>query len=425
MSDRPLFEYTASESIARITEGLLARDAIEEALRARIDAREDTVRAWCAVSKRDSNYHYGYGVLSGVAVGVKDIFDTFDLPTTWGTSYMAVDASVSDAASVALLRRAGARVLGKTVSTEFAYFTPGKTQNPHDPKRTPGGSSSGSAAAVADCMVPIALGTQTAGSITRPASYCGVIGYKPTFGVVPTAGVKAFAPSLDTVGWFARSVEDVARVFRAFTGSGKVFEPQAPNIRRLRIGVQIIPSEEQLNAEIQNALRGTQECLIAAGAEVFDLGLPKRYDELVAAHKTIMAYEAARNLASEHDVYRESMSAPLVRLLDEGLSVSGDEYADAIRLTAELGADFARRIQGVDAVLAPAAGGEAPVGHQGTGDPIYSRAWTLLGLPSITLPVAKGPNDMPIGLQLIAKKFDDMKLFGAAQTVLSSVPEEA
>ncbi|MEX0607381.1 MAG: amidase [Halofilum sp. (in: g-proteobacteria)] len=428
MSTRPLHQLSASEIHLRVEHGSVTAREIVGAALARIREREKEIEAWAyLLDETDLDLEGGErsGPLGGAPVGIKDIFETRDMPTTWGTHYLRASGSIADAAAVALLRRAGATILGKTVSTEMAYFAPGSTRNPRDVTRTPGGSSSGSAAAVADCMVPLALGTQTAGSITRPASYCGIIGYKPTFGTVPTAGVKPFAPTLDTIGWFARSVADVALGFAALTASKDIPPLRRLPMRGLRIGVQALPANTPLDADVEQVLADTCHRLTAAGARVFDLELPRGYDDLVPAHKTIMAYEAARSLADEHDRYADQMSAHLAALLEEGIHMSRVLYTDALRQTDEHGHDLNHRLADVDVVLAPAASGEAPTGHGTTGDPLYSRAWTLLGLPSITLPLGRGRHGLPIGLQLIAAKHEDLRLLEVAQAVTDLAATEA
>lgn len=399
-----------------------AQDILDASL-SRIDAREDSVRAWTWRSPTPDQTAAGQSApqapLRGIPVGVKDIMQTRDMPTGWGTRYLSAETSPCDAAAVALLRRAGAVLLGKTVSTELAGFTPGKTRNPHDLSRTPGGSSSGSAAAVADGMVPVALGTQTAGSIIRPASYCGVVGFKPSFGTVPMAGIKAFSPSLDTAGWFTRSVRDSRRVFGAMTASSlPVAAP--PTLSQLRIGLAVVPVAG-LEASTRQALDATGAALSQAGAQVMETPLPEGFDELAALHKRIMAYEAARALADEYDRHHASIGPKVLEVLDEGWTIGYVDYRRDQKEAARLNDALASCWQQLDVIITPSATGEAPIGHEATGDPIYSRAWTLPGLPAISLPLAKGPAGMPIGMQLIAPWGRDLELLDMAEAVMQSL----
>jgi len=401
--------------------------ALIEACFMRIADREEDVWAWqhllekteCLNSLDASNG----AALSGIPIGIKDNFDTYDMPTTWGTSYLRSNRSPCDAAAVALLRRAGATIVGKTVSTELAYFTPGKTRNPLDSARTPGGSSSGSAAAVAAGMVPLALGTQTAGSIIRPASFCGVIGFKPTFDTVPLAGVKGFSPSLDTVGWFARSVDDIALAFGALTAS-TLTKLDALSLEGLRVGVRTLPLNGPLDAETVSVLTATRKMLSKAGAEVTELDLPGTFDDLVDAQKCVMAYEAARTLAFEYDRFRDKMGPELVAIIEDGLAIASEDYRAAIQAAAWHRRDIAKRFTiDLDVILAPSTIGEAPLGHNATGDPLYCRVWTLLGLPCISLPMGKGACGMPIGMQFIGAEGADTKLLSIAKTVMLTTPD--
>lgn len=414
---------TASEAKRRVAQGQIETTALLGACRARIAEREADVRAWVYLTPEHEQSRQramsAQAPLADIPVGIKDIMDTHDMPTAWGTDYLYASSSPADAAAVALLRRAGAIVLGKTVSTELAYFTPGKTRNPHDSARTPGGSSSGSAAAVADRMVPLALGSQTAGSIIRPASFCGVVGFKPTFDAVPLAGVKGFSPSLDTVGWFARSVEDIALAHGALTASATP-SLDGTALRGLRVGIRGIPDDAPLDADAARVLDDARRALVDAGAHVADLDLPSSYDDLVSVQQRVMAYEAARTLAYEYNHFRERMGPKLVALLDEGLTITPEHYRAALRTAAEHRRHIAERFTGVDVILTPSAIGEAPLGHEATGDPVYCRAWTLLGLPCISLPLGTGAHGMPIGMQFIGSERADAKLLGIAREVMNA-----
>ncbi|MGM1052311.1 MAG: amidase [Pseudomonadota bacterium] len=392
------------------------------ACRERINAMDPSLQAWeClapepAIAGRDDGQPCP--ALYGVPVGIKDIIDTARMPTTWGTQgYHHVDGSDMDAAIVTQLIRLGALPMGKTVSTEYAYFQPSRTRNPHDPSRTPGGSSSGSAAAVAAGMVPVALGTQTVGSIIRPASYCGVVGFKPSHGTLSVAGVKALAPSLDTLGWFTRHMEDTRTLFTALTGS----DPITPleGLEGVRVGLCRVPSTPLPSPDTTAALEDAATRMVALGAHLSPVDLGPSFDDLVTHQRVILAYEAARALASERARFEASMSPALIALLDEGQDLSLGRYwqsrqaADRAKLA--LAQQFAERF---DVLLAPSATGVALEGLESTGDPIYSRAWTLLGVPCINLPLHWTLQGLPVGVQLIVDRYQDQRLLSIASALM-------
>jgi len=410
-----------------------------EAFQARVAQEESDIRTWWDACQRQIQVHEagvqaweylvpststeiqsGSGqLLRGVPVGIKDIIDTTEMPTTWGTSgYLVSPGAIMDAAVVTLLKRQGAMLLGKTVSTEFAYFTPGKTRNPRDLSRTPGGSSSGSAAAVAAGMAPLALGTQTAGSIIRPASYCGVFGFKPTVNTISFSGIKAFAPSMDTLGWFARHIEDICTVFTALTRSDSI--EALPDLTGIRVGMRNLPGDRPLDPDVTQALSLTARCLEQAGASVFALPLDPRYDELVKHHQVVLAYESAQTLASEFQQHGKDMGAKLVDLVEQGLATSYADYRSSLLLAEQckqaLSKVFADE---VDVILAASAPGIAPQGLESTGDPVYCRAWTLLGVPCLNLPLNKGQMGLPIGVQLVADRWQDERLLSIARTLVA------
>jgi Asp-tRNA(Asn)/Glu-tRNA(Gln) amidotransferase A subunit family amidase len=335
------------------------------------------------------------------------------MPTGCGSPIYANRRPASDSAAVALIRRAGGLVVGKTVTTEFAFFSPGKTRNPHDPTRTPGGSSSGSAAAVADGMVPFALGTQTAGSIIRPASYCGVFGYKPTYGDVNTAGLKPGAWSLDTVGVFARNIPDVALL--ASVLSGRELTLGSADSMKPRIGLCRTPQWPSALPDTMAALDSAMKRITGAGGEVSEVTLPEQYDDLLDAQYTIMIHEASRGLSFERDVHGEHLSSRLRDMLDEGSQVSHEQYIDAKHKAAACRTLLDDVFSDVDVLLAPSAPGEAPLYTSGTGDPIFNRIWTLLGTPCLNVPGMTGPNGLPVGVQLIAPLHGDQLLLEAGQ----------
>ncbi len=390
-----------------------------QACRERIEAREPEVQAWEFLGPEVEQVP-AEGALRGVPVGIKDIIETADMPTAWGTGgYMKSDGSLVDAAVVTLLQQQGALIMGKTVSTEFAYFTPGKTRNPHDILRTPGGSSSGSAVAVADGMVPLALGTQTAGSIIRPASYCGIYGFKPTFNTVSTAGIKPFAPSLDTLGWFARHIEDISTVYSTLTRAPAI--ETLPDLSGIRVGVRSLPGNEALNSDVTQALCQAQERFEQAGARVFALPLDARFDELVEHQKVVLAYEAAQSLASEYQRHAKQMGTTLVELIQQGQALSYALYREAQVAAVELRQVLAQTFEEeVDVILAASAQGVAPRGLDATGDPLFCRAWTLLGVPCLNLPIGQGEQGLPVGVQLIGARYGDDRLLSIARTLMRS-----
>ena len=355
------------------------------------------------------------GPLHGLPLGVKDLFDTADMPTSYGSPIYAGHRPKADAASVALCREAGALVLGKTVTTEFAYFQPGPTRNPHNLAHTPGGSSSGSAAAVADHMLPLALGTQTAGSVIRPAAYCGIVGYKPTVGRVSRAGIKSLSESLDTVGGFGRCVRDVSLLGAILTGDSRL--NRLTQVDAPRIGLCRTPEWSRADPDAQRAFDQALLVLSTTGAVMADIDLPDDLPDLVALQKAVMYFEMSRALSHERIWHRSSLSEQLRVLLDEGIAINGTEHSANLTKTA-----FAQRcvdalFDRFDVLISPSATGEAPAGVDATGDPVFCRGWTLLGLPCVHLPVARGTNGLPTGIQLIGRFGDDCRLLAVAEWV--------
>ena len=394
-----------------------------QACRERIDLREPEVQAWeyLATSTPEPPSLVGGHSLCGVPVGLKDIIETRDMPTSWGTrGYLKTPGSLVDAALVALLDQQGALIMGKTVSTEMAFFTPGKTRNPHDLTHTPGGSSSGSAAAVADRMVPLAFGTQTAGSIIRPASYCGVFGFKPTFDLISLAGVKSFSPSLDTLGWFANHIEDISTTFTALTQARDI--PVLEGLGGVRVGLRNLPGDVPPGSDTEQALVHAAECLEQAGAKVFPLPLDRRYDTLVEHQKIVMAYEAARTLASEYQMCGHSMGEKLIAQIEQGRATPYASYINSRQVTEELKQAITTVFaEDVDLILAASSMGAAPAGLDATGDPLYCRGWTLLGLPCLNLPLYHNGQGLPVGVQLVADRFQDERLLSIARRLMENV----
>jgi len=415
---------TATAIRHAVARGELSAEAAVRASLERIAACEPALHAWETLDPAhvladaralDAALAAGAaaGALAGVPLGVKDIVDTADWPTGYGTPIHRGTRPGRDAACVALARAAGAVVMGKTVTTELAYFTPGPTANPHDTTRTPGGSSSGSAAAVAAGMVPLALGTQTAGSVIRPASFCGVFALKPTFGAMSTAGVKPFAPSLDTVGWFARSADDLELMRCALTQSP--FTPlAAPPLSSLRLALCRTHEEPLLEPGGAGVWQEAQRLVSASGAHVQSLAMPDAWTGLFEAQKTVMAFEAARSLEREWREHRGALSDALVALLDAGRAIDGDTYRRALDLAASARPRLDDLMREVDALVVPGAPGEAPHGLGATGDPAFSRVWTLLGVPCVNVPGLRGPAGLPVGVQLVGRAGDEQRLLGVA-----------
>jgi amidase len=357
------------------------------------------------------------GPLHGIPIAVKDLIDTADMPTGYGSAIYRNHRPAADAACVALARAAGAIVLGKTVSTEFAYFTAGKTANPHNPAHTPGGSSSGSAAAVTAGMVPLAFGTQTAGSIVRPASYCGVVGYKPSFGLVPRAGVKALAESLDTVGVMARNVADAAFFIGVLTDRRALRDIAEPDAALLppRIGFYRTPMWGEAEPATVAALDRTRAALLAAGAEIEDVAAPEEHHGLVAAQGTIMSYEMVRALAYERIRHSAEISPRLAQLFDHGMTIGSESYDAAVAEAQKARLRLPEFFGAHAALVVPAAPGEAPAGLEYTGNPVFNRMWTVLGTPCVTIPAGKGENGLPVGVQLVGRIGGDSRLMECAR----------
>ena len=413
-----LHTLTASEAARQIAAGQISSEALTQACLDHIRERDSEIEAWtylepehALAQARARDRTPAQGVLHGVPVGVKDIMDTADMPTAYGSPIYAGHQTRWDAACVALLRAAGAVILGKTVTTEFAMYTPGKTANPHNPAHTPGGSSSGSAAAVASQMTPLALGSQTAGSVIRPASYCGVVGYKATHGQLSLAGVKPLSQSLDTLGAFARRVEDLYRLRAVFLGGS----PELPRLTQPpRIGVCRTPQWPLATPATQAAMDTARQRFAAAGAQVDEVALPSDFDGLAEAHVTIQVFEGARCCAFELTQHPDQLSPKTRELLEPGVTLPYADYTAALALAntcrVQLQSLFAER----DVLLVPSAPGEAPAGLEATGDPIFNRLWTLLHPPAVNLPGLSGPQGLPVGVQAIGPIGADESLLAAA-----------
>jgi amidase len=418
-----LADLGASEAVARLRRGDLTSEALVSACLARIaeaDARlgafehVDPDAALAAARRVDATAERP--PLAGLPIAVKDIFDTADLPTERGSEAFRGRRPARDAGAVARLRAAGAVILGKTVTTELAFFRPGKTVNPHDPTRTPGGSSSGSAAAVAARLVPAALGTQTAGSIIRPASFCGVVGFKPTFGAVPMDGVSPFAPSLDTFGLFVRDVEALPLLLAAAGVPADAPALHAPPRLALCRTEQWPLAEPSTRAIV----KGAAARLGRAGAAVEELDLGPEFAGLADAQRTIMAAEAARTLAEIRARHAPVLSQVLLDFLAEGERVGAEREAAARARAARCGSVLPAIFARFDALLTPAVLGEAPVGLASTGDPAFDRIWTLLGTPCASLPLARGPAGLPLGVQVVGPVGGDGALVAVCRWILEA-----
>jgi amidase len=411
---------TVREAARQIAERRLTAEALTAAYLDRIEAREPIVGAWqyldreqALATARRRDAEPPRGPLHGIPLAVKDLIDTVDMPTTYGSSIYHGHRPAADASCVALAKAGGAVVVGKTVTTEFAAFTPGKTANPRNPAHTPGGSSSGSAAAVADGMAPLAFGTQTAGSVIRPAAYCGCVGYKPSFGLINRAGVKPLADSLDTVGVLAPTVEDAAFFVGVLS--------ERPALRHLAMpseapcfGLYRTPMWDIAEPATVAALDEARAALERAGAAVAELAVAPEHHGLAEAQNTIMCFEAVRAFAHERTLHSAELSPRFAQMLDAGMAIGADEYDRALARAVAARVGLAAFFGACDAVLVPAAPGEAPLGLGNTGDPIFNRMWTLLGVPCVTLPARWAGNGLPTGIQLVGQSADDARLMACA-----------
>jgi amidase len=419
--------YTTVAEIA--ASGATAESVARDVL-GRIEAAEPVVRAWvhldpdavlAAARQLDAVPRRARGPLHGIPLGVKDIFDTHDMPTAYGSPIYAGHRPRADAASVSLARGRGMLPLGKLVTTEFAAWPPGPTTNPHDPARTPGGSSSGSAAAVASGMVPVAFATQTTGSIIRPAAFCGVVGYKPSRGILPVAGAKAISESFDTVGVIARTVADASLVAGALSGRLPALPAELPVPR---LGLCLTPEWPAALPETAALFEHLPGVLERAGARVRPVELPAPFARLAAAQGTMWTFEIARCLGDEHRRFRERIREPLRTMLDDGAAMPVPVYDDAVACVRACSATLPAVFDGVDVLLVPAAPGEAPAVAT-TGDPVFNRSWSALGTPAISVPAGSGQAGLPLAVQVVAPPGEDAGLLRAAawlEEVLTRTP---
>ncbi len=409
-----------------IREGRASCAEVAEAFVSRIRARESTVGAFESFdeeavleSARRLDGMPDAGPLRGAPIGVKDVIDMRGHTAAWGSPIHRGRMPHGDASCVALCRAAGGNLFGKTVTTEFAYFSPGRTVNPHNPEHTPGGSSMGSAAAVADGMLPFAFGTQTAASVTRPAAYCGVIGYKASWGSFDLQGICGLAPSLDTLGFFCREIEDIPLMRSVLCGDRADLEPRGDGDGP-RVAFVKTPHWEVADDATRNLLTRAAGSL-ADLTPTEEVELPPGFGDLADCHNGIMAFEAARARAHEYHAHADLLSPQFRELMETGRGVTHDAYRGLKGEAAEAMNQLATLFDRHDVLLAPSATGEAPFGLGSTGNPIFSRMWTLLKVPSVTLPAGRGPAGLPLGIQLIGRLHEDNALLRDAQWIQAAL----
>lgn len=407
-----LNELSLAEAAAMIAARRIGSEELVRACIERISQREGDVQAWAALDfdrslaeARERDRQPAGRALHGVPVGIKDVLDTADFPTQMGSPIYAGNAPRADASCVAMLRAAGAVVLGKTVTCEFAGMAPGATRNPLDRERTAGGSSSGSAAAVADFMVPLALGTQTGGSVLRPASFCGIVGFKPTYGTINRMGLMFAAESLDTIGLMARRLEDIALSLQVLTN--RALPLSGAELAAPRIGICRTYLWEKAQPETRFALEHVAKIAAHAGAQIEEFTLPASFSDLTEARETINNVERARALAWEWAHHRDAVSPQMTRAIELGLKISGERYHATLGFAERCRLELDRMLERFDMLLAPCVNGEAPTGLGYAGDPSFQGLWTLLHVPTVSLPAIRGPHGMPVGIQLIARRYAD------------------
>jgi len=437
-----IIELSATAAGEKIRAGEITSEELVQAYLERIDQVDGEIEAWAHLRPEyaleqaqalDTRRQEGgsIGPLHGIPVGVKDICDTDTLPTENGTVLDAGRQPMQDSRVVSLLKEAGAVIMGKTVTTELAMFGPGRTKNPHNPAHTPGGSSSGSAAAVAAYMVPLAIGTQTNGSVIRPASFCGVFGFKPSHGLIPRTGVLKQSPLLDTIGTFARSIEDIALLTEALITSdpgdthtkararpplSETFNQEPPMTPR--IGFAKTAVWDQADEATQEAFAELIELL---GDDCIDLPLTEHFDETIAMHKKIMCADLAKNLALYYKRDKSKLTNILCEMIEFGQTVSAVDYNTAIDGRELLNAGLNSVFDFYDFIITPASAGEAPVGLDTTGNPAFNSLWTLCGTPAISLPLMDGPTGLPLGVQVVGPRGDDARLLRNANWLMQRV----
>ncbi len=437
------FQLGAADARAAIDEGLLTSQELVAACLARIEQVDGEIGAWAHLDPdlaleraraADAFRRSGLrvGPLHGIPVGIKDIIDTRDYPTERGTPLHRGRQPARDATLVSLLREAGAIILGKTVTAELAVLSPGKTRNPHNPAHSPGGSSSGSAAAVSAAMVPLAVGTQTNGSIVRPASYCGVYGFKPSYGRISRHGVLRQSPPLDQIGVFGRSLEDtalIADVLMRFDAQDEAMAPVAPPCIA-EVMAEAVPADphiafirtprwDQVEPVSKDAFRELIDSANQGGqgiVEIFDL--PPPFDELYQDHQIIMEADLARHFDAEYRAGKDQLSDVLREMIERGQRVAEAEYEAAVGRIGEYRDHLDEVFDAYDAIMTPATTGPAPAGLESTGSPIMCTIWTLCGVPALSVPLLQSPDGLPIGVQLVGARDDDARLFRTCRWLL-------
>ena len=416
-----LYRLTATEAARQIAAGTLKPADLMEACLARIAEREPTIHAFAHLDPAAGRAAVpGPGPLHGIPIGIKDVLDTGDMPSGYGSPIWTGWRPKADSAPVAWTRAAGGVVIGKTVTTEFATRKPGATANPANPGHTPGGSSSGSAAGVADGMFPLAFGTQTAGSIIRPAAYCGAVGYKPTFATINRNGMKIMSDSLDTVGVIARSVADCAFFAGAVAGRD-LGDPDTRPDRGPKAGMCRSPSWAAAAPETHALMERVAAAIAHAGATVEQRELPAPFAALTTAHPIVMNHESARALGWELAHRPDGISEGLMERLKFGLSQSETAVADAYDVFARTQAAFPDAMHGLDILITPSAPGEAPSGLEWTGDPAFNFIWTSLHVPCVSVPVGSGPNGLPLGIQIVGRRGEDRAVLAWARWVQAAL----
>ncbi|HKM61416.1 MAG TPA: amidase [Acidisphaera sp.] len=414
---------TAKEALRRIAAGKLTPAAWMEACLDRIDALEATVRAFVHLDREAARCAASLpaqGALHGVPIGVKDTFDTADMPSAYGSVIWHGHRPRADAAMVAWARAAGGVIMGKTVTTEFATRHPGPTTNPANAAHTPGGSSSGLAAGVAAGFFPLAFGSQTAGSVIRPAAFCGVVGFKPSFGVLPRAGMKLMSDSLDTPGVFARSVADCALAVGAIAQMD-LGDPERDPGRPPRAGVCRGITWEKAAPETHALLDRVREAIARAGAVVRDVALPDGFGAMTTAHPVVMHAESAASLGWELREAADRLSDGLRGRMEWGLARPASERTEARDTMERLTAAFPTAMEELDILLTPAAPGEAPRGLDWTGDAAFNFMWTALHVPCVTVPAGVGPSGLPLGIQIVARRGEDRAALAWAEWIRAAI----
>lgn len=433
----PIIEQSIAELLVQIQQHTLSAQTLVDAYLEQIAQQESQVQAWeyfdplyvQQQAERIDRLRFSgmaLGRLAGIPVGIKDIFVTQDMPTGWGTPIHAGRYLNKDAAVVERLRLAGAILMGKTVTTEYATARAGKTRNPHNLKHTPGGSSSGSAAAVAARMVPVAIGSQTLGSILRPAAYCGVIGFKPSFGLISRYGAMPASRELDHVGLFARSIADLELLCSVLAGSDQRDPdctgswPARDNPVR-KVAVIRTNRWSEISAEAQEHFKRAEQMIQVAGIEVEPVDLSAEFDNSLSVAQVLMSAGLAANHGSDYDQHANQMSPAMQQWIERGRRLSAVEYATARQETVDYCIQLAKILSEQDAILTPVTTGPAPIGLENTGSPQFCALWTLCGLPAISLPVGRSASGLPLAVQLVGRRRQDADLLEFAARIQPQV----